>query len=72
MVRRVGFLATLATGVGLLGASFHGMTSVDKTLKIAAAPATSPEVLQERTSVRDRDCDRWKAAAAAAGGGREV
>ena len=39
MVRRVGFLATLATGVGLLGASFHGMTSVDKTLKIAAAPA---------------------------------
>jgi len=71
MVRRVGFLATLATGVGLLGASFHGMTSVDKTLKIAAAPAPSPEVLQERSSVRDRDCERWKDQHRG-GGGREV
>jgi hypothetical protein len=69
MVRRVGFIATLATGVGLLGASFHGMTSVDKTLKIAAAPAPSPEVLQERSSVRD--CDRWKRQHRE-GGGREV
>ena len=68
MVRRVGFLATLATGVGLLGASFHGMTSVDKTLKIAAAPAPSPELLQERTPVRD--CDRFKDRHR--GGGREV
>ena len=60
MVRRVGLIATLATGVGLLGASFHGMTSVDKTLKIAAAPTPSPELLQERAPVRDRDCDREK------------
>ena len=71
MVRRVGFLATLATGVGLLGASFHGMTSVDNTLKIAAAP--SPELLQERTPVRDRDCDRSKPPERGSGtGGREV
>ena len=69
MVRRVGFLATLATGVALLGASFHGMTSVDNTLKIAAAPAPPAEVLQERTPARDRDCDRWKQQR---GGGREV
>ncbi len=55
MVRRVGFLATLVTGVGLLGASFHGMTTVDNTLKVAAAPKPSPELLQER------DCDRVKA-----------
>ena len=70
MVRRVGFLATLATGVGLLGASFHGMTSVDNTLKIAAAPP-SPELLQERAPVRDRDCDRFKQHERGAGG-REV
>jgi hypothetical protein len=69
MVRRVGFLATLATGVGLLGASFHGMTGVDETLKIAAAPTPSPELLQERTTVRD--CDRWKEQRRG-GGGREV
>jgi hypothetical protein len=67
MVRRVGFIATLATGVGLLGASFHGMTSVDRTLEIAAAPKPSPELLQERTTVRD--CDRPKEHR---GGGREV
>ena len=56
MVRRVGFFATLATGVALLGASFHGMTNMDKTLQIAAAPKPSPELLQERV----RDCDRDK------------
>jgi hypothetical protein len=56
-MRRAGFLATLAAGVGLLGASLHGMTSVDDTLKIAAAPTASPELLQERTH---RDCDRWE------------
>ena len=69
MVRRVGFLATLATGVGLLGASFHGMTSVDNTLKVAAAPKPSPELLQERSTVRD--CDRFKEHRGA-GAGREV
>ena len=68
MVRRVGLIATLATGVGLLGASFHGMTSVDKTLQIAAAPTPSPELLQERSPVRD--CDRYKQHRGA--GGREV
>ena len=65
MVRRVGFLATLATGVGLLGASFHGMTTVDNTLKVAAAPKPSPELLQERV----KDCDRFKRHR---DGGREV
>lgn len=67
MVRRVGFLATLATGVGLLGASFHGMTSVDDTLRIAAAPKPSPDLLRERSPVRD--CDRFKSHP---GDGREV
>jgi hypothetical protein len=49
-MRRLGFLATLATGFGLLGASLHGMTGVDHTLQIAAAtprPVTLP-VLEER------------------------
>jgi hypothetical protein len=55
MVRRVGFLATLATGVALLGASLHGMARVDDTLRVAAAPKPSPDLLQER------DCDRVKA-----------
>jgi len=45
-MRRAGFLATLAAGVGLLGASLHGMTSMDATLKVAAAtpvPRAEPE-----------------------------
>jgi len=55
-MRRAGFIATLAAGVGLLGTSFYGMASVDTTLKVAAAtPTPSPDVVQERTV---RDCDR--------------
>ena len=56
--RRTGFLATLAAGMALLGASFHGMTSVDRELKIAAAtpsPAPSLETVKE---LKVRDCDR--------------
>ncbi len=54
--RRTGFLATLAAGMALLGASFHGMTSVDRELKIAAAtPAPSLESVKE---YKVRDCDR--------------
>ena len=54
-MRRAGFLATLAAGVLFLGASLHGMTEVDTTLKIAAAPAPQPELVRE---TRVRDCDR--------------
>ncbi|WP_028063736.1 hypothetical protein [Solirubrobacter soli] len=64
LYRRVGFLATLAAGAALLGASFHGITSVDDELKLAAAtpaPATTTESVNDR---RGRDCDRHD------GGGR--
>jgi hypothetical protein len=37
-MRRTAFLATLAAGIGLLGAAFHGMTTVDHQLQLAAAP----------------------------------
>ena len=61
MLRRTGLIATLLTGLGLLGASLHGMTRVDTTLRIAAATpspkvvAPDPELVLER---RHRDCDR--------------
>jgi hypothetical protein len=51
-MRRAGFLATLVAGVALLGTSLHGMTSVDTTLRVAAAPTPQPQL------VRDGDCDR--------------
>jgi hypothetical protein len=57
--RRTGFLATLAAGMALLGASFHGMTSVDRELELAAttpSPAPSLETVREDSS--GRDCDR--------------
>jgi hypothetical protein len=50
-MRRAGFLATLVAGVAFLGASLHGMTKVDTTLRVAAAPPPQPEL------VRDA-CDR--------------
>jgi hypothetical protein len=49
-MRRAGFLATLLAGVAFLGASLHGMTQVDTTLKVAAAPTPQPELV--------RDCER--------------
>ena len=56
-MRRVGFFATLAAGVALLGASLHGITNVDHTLKVAAAtPAPQIDVVRETKS--PRDCDR--------------
>jgi hypothetical protein len=59
MLRRAGFAATLAAGVGLLGASLHGITNVDRTLKIAAATPAPPvlrqDVIQEW---HVRDCDK--------------
>ena len=58
-MRKAGFAATLMAGVGLLGASLHGMTSVDRTLAIAAATPTavpSEELVLEK---RQRDCDRY-------------
>ena len=58
-MRRVGTLATLAAGVGLLGASLHGMTNVDRTLKIAAAtPAPAPQIDVVREWKSPRDCER--------------
>jgi hypothetical protein len=59
-MRRVGTLATLAAGVGLLGASLHGMTDVDQTLKIAAATpaAPAPRIDVVRELERPQDCDR--------------
>jgi hypothetical protein len=58
-MRRVGTIATLAVGVGLLGASVHGMTNVDRTLKIAAAtPSPAPEIDVVREWKSPRDCDR--------------
>jgi len=53
-MRRYGFLATLAAGVLCLGASLHGMTKVDTTLKVAAAPTPAPQT----EFVRERDCRR--------------
>jgi hypothetical protein len=56
-MRRAGLLATLAAGLGLLGASLHGLSDVDTTLKVAAAPEPPPAgvVLEHR---RVRDCER--------------
>lgn len=60
-MRKVGFAATLMAGVGLLGTSLHGMTSVDRTLAIAAATPTPTAPSQELVLEQRRgwDCDRY-------------
>jgi hypothetical protein len=59
-MRRTGFLATLAAGIGLLGASFYGFADMDRELKVAAAPKPSPELLLEQQPpyYHPHDCDR--------------
>lgn len=63
-MRKAGFAATLVAGVGLLGTSLHGMTSVDRTLAIAAASPTpaapSPELVLEKKQRGGSDCDKWE------------
>lgn len=59
-MRKAGFAATLVAGVGLLGASLHGMTSVDRTLAIAAATPTPAAPTEELVlEKRKLDCDRY-------------
>ena len=62
-MRKAGFAATLVAGVGLLGTSLYGMTSVDRTLAIAAATPTpvvpSEELVLEKRH-RGYDCDRYE------------
>jgi hypothetical protein len=64
LLRRTGFAATLAAGVGLFGVALHGMTNVDSTLKIAAAtpaPMEQPSVQQDVSRTwHGRDCDRQR------------
>jgi hypothetical protein len=61
-MRKAGLIATLLAGFGLLGASLHGMTRVDETLRIAAATpapkvvAPDPQPVVERPH-RGRWCD---------------
>jgi hypothetical protein len=50
-LHRIGFLATLATGVGLLGASVWGLAGVDSDLSAAVRPA--PPAAQRGTLVAD-------------------
>jgi hypothetical protein len=56
LLRRTAFLATLATGIGLTAAGISGLSSVDTSLKLAAATN------EARTApVSDRwggECDR--------------
>jgi hypothetical protein len=59
-MRRAGFLATLAVGVSLLGASLHGLTSMDTTLKIAAATPTPSQASPQFVDNPWRDCHRGR------------
>jgi hypothetical protein len=56
--RRTGFLATLAAGMALLGASFHGITSMDRQLEIAATSPTPAPSLDTVGEWHVRDCDK--------------
>jgi len=55
-MRRVALIATLAAGLGLVGASVHGITSMDTKLKLADQRTTQQP---QPGFVSDRhDCHR--------------
>jgi hypothetical protein len=59
-VRRLGFGATLATGLSLIALSFGGMASLDGDLQAAAeqTPGIERVEIVDTTTKHDRDCDR--------------
>jgi hypothetical protein len=57
LLRRTAFLAVLGTGLGLTAAGVHGLSGMDSSLQLAAAPAPV-----ERTLPVDwRECERYDA-----------
>jgi hypothetical protein len=58
MLRRAGPRAMLAAGVGLIGASAHGLVSLDGELS-AAATKSAPPSHAAPVADRHRDCP-WK------------
>lgn len=60
-VRRVGFGATLATGLSLMALSLGGMASLDGDLRAAAEQTPGVERV-EIVDVEGRDCDRRRGA----------
>jgi hypothetical protein len=56
LLRRTAFLAVLGTGLGLTAAGVHGLSSLDSSLQLAAAPA--PQHTERTVSVGLRECGR--------------
>jgi len=58
-LRRSGFAATLLTGFVLIGAGIGGLSAMDTTLELAAAPAPDRPALVSYEPVRGPggDCD---------------
>jgi hypothetical protein len=57
-LRRSGFLATLAVGVGLLGSSLYGLAQVGHDLELATARPDARLVAERErfVPVADQDC----------------
>ena len=57
LLRRTAFLAVLGTGLGLTAAGVHGLSGMDTSLQLAAAPAP----LERTTTVSWGECERHDA-----------
>ena len=57
-IRRLGFAATLLTGLALTGSAVHGVSGMDTTLELAATTPDRPELVSHRAPATPRDdCD---------------
>jgi hypothetical protein len=56
LLRRSAFLAVLGTGLGLTAAGVHGVSGMDSSLQLAAAPTSAPA--EHTTKVVWRGCER--------------
>jgi hypothetical protein len=54
-LRRLGFAATLLTGLALTGSAVHGVSGMDATLELAASPADRPVFVSHHHA--DGECD---------------
>jgi hypothetical protein len=57
LLRRTAFLATLVTGLALVGSAVHGVSGMDRELELAAVSRDHPTFVDDH---RRGECDGWQ------------
>ena len=59
LLRRAAFVATLASGLALVGSAIHGVAGMDRELELAAVSRDRPTFVDDHQRP-GRECDGWR------------